>query len=114
MKLDPKCRIDNVLINKYYKEYLNIKQNDNQYLNQFDTKDNVKSKKSEFHKVFSNQVLSDKLYLFLQNIYHLYPEGEFFTLINNSVNKYSTQEKIYNNIQENLPKIKAKLSDITY
>lgn len=111
-KLDPELKIDNVLINKYYKEYLNEKQNKNQYINDFEF--NSENKNSDFHKVFFNQKLSDSLYLFLQNIYHLYPEKDFFSLIYHSVKKYNTDKEIYNSIQKKLPEIKTKLSDITY
>lgn len=70
---------------------------------------------SEFKTVFSNTLWSDKFYRFLQVIYHLYPEDKFHHLIATESKQESNDndEKIYNAVQSNLPKIKPFLSELT-
>ena len=56
----------------------------------------------------------DAFYQFLQNIYHLYPEDRFHTLIKQACARHQDDEAIYRQIQEQLPTIKPFLADLTY
>lgn len=69
---------------------------------------------SEFHDVYSQERWADAFYLFLQNIYRLYPEDRFHTLIKEACSRHAGDEAIYRDLQEHLPGIKPALADITY
>lgn len=69
---------------------------------------------SEFKKVMNETTGSDKMYAFLQGIFHLYPEDRFQQLIVDACSKFSTDEEIYKEVQKNLPGIKPFLSEFSY
>jgi SAM-dependent methyltransferase len=69
---------------------------------------------SEFKAVISDVRWHDALYKFLQNIYRLYPEDRFHTLIKNACMEFGTDEAIYRHIQRQLPSIKPFHADLTY
>jgi FAD/FMN-containing dehydrogenase/SAM-dependent methyltransferase len=69
---------------------------------------------SDFHSVYGDDRRSDAFYLFLQNIYRLYPEDRFHSLIKQAVARHADDEAIYRDLQEKLPAIKPALADITY
>jgi len=69
--------------------------------------------KSAFKSVFSDTIWSDKFYRFLQVIFHLYPEDKFHHLIATTSKEKSNDEEIYKSVQNNLPKIKPFLSELT-
>jgi SAM-dependent methyltransferase len=69
---------------------------------------------SEFHAVYSDADLQDGFYRFLQNVYRLYPEDRFHTLIKQACAAHSTDEAIYRHLQENLAAIKPPLSEVFY
>jgi SAM-dependent methyltransferase len=50
---------------------------------------------------------------FLQNIYRLYPEDRFHTLIRNTSAELDNDEAIYRRLQRELPKIKPFMADLT-
>jgi len=100
-KLDPDFRLRNVLWDTYYAPTLNpppVKTMTN----------------SDFHTVYDDIPMQDGFYLFLQNIYRLYPEDRFHTLIKQACAHHANDEAIYREIQENLPGIKPFLSELTY
>ena len=68
---------------------------------------------SEFKAVFTDTRWHDGFYKFLQNIYRLYPEDRFHTLIKNVSNELDTDEAIYRRLQRELPKIKPFMADLT-
>ncbi len=68
---------------------------------------------SEFKAVFSDTKWSDDFYRFLQVIFHLYPEDKFHYLIASTAKEKGTDEEIYKTIQQDLPKIKPFLSELT-
>lgn len=68
---------------------------------------------STFKAVFSNTRWSDDFYRFLQVIFHLYPEDKFHYLIASTTNEKDTDKEIYTTVQQNLPKIKPFLSELT-
>jgi SAM-dependent methyltransferase len=69
--------------------------------------------KSEFKSVFGEAKWSDDFYRFLQVIFHLYPEDKFHHLIASTTKEKNTDEEIYKSVQNNLPKIKPFLSELT-
>jgi SAM-dependent methyltransferase len=69
---------------------------------------------SEFRDVFGNVGWSDKFYVFLQNVFHLYPEDRIHALINNASSRLTTDEEIYKEVQGRLPKIKPFLGAFTH
>lgn len=69
---------------------------------------------SDFHAIYGFTRGSDDFYLFLQNIYHLYPEDRFHTLIHQICREQNNDESIYRALQIQLPTIKPFLSDLTY
>ena len=69
---------------------------------------------SEFRAVFSDIRWHDSFYKFLQNIYRLYPEDRFHTLIKNTSAELDNDEAIYRRVQRELPTIKPLLADLTH
>lgn len=98
-KLDPNFRFRNVMWDKYYSPARA-------------EADTVKPR-SEFRAVFSDMVWHDGFYKFLQNIYRLYPEDRFHTLIKTTSLELDSDEAIYRRLQRELPKIKPALADLT-
>ncbi|MES2400403.1 MAG: methyltransferase domain-containing protein [Pseudomonadota bacterium] len=68
---------------------------------------------SEFRAVFSDMRWHDGFYKFLQNIYRLYPEDRFHTLIKNTSAELDNDEAIYRRLQRELPRIKPFMADLT-
>ncbi|MDF2181148.1 GNAT family N-acetyltransferase [Neptuniibacter sp. CAU 1671] len=102
-KLDPNYRFRNCLWEKYY-----LKKGDEKLLSELDTA------ASEFKSVYNDLRTRDAFYLFLQNIYHLYPEHEFHHLIIQACKNFASDAEIYNEVRERLPGIKPLLSELTY
>ena len=71
------------------------------------------SNTSEFKAVFSDTKWSDDFYRFLQVIFHLYPEDKFHHLIATVSKERNSDEEIFKAIQQDLPKIKPFLSELT-
>ena len=69
---------------------------------------------SEFKAVYTHVRSQDAFYKFLQNIYRLYPEDRFHTLIKDSCAQMDGDEAIYRNLQRQLPRIKPFHADLTY
>jgi SAM-dependent methyltransferase len=64
--------------------------------------------------VFSDEKLKQDFYVFLREIFHLYPENKFHRLIEEACREKDTDEEIYNHVQSRLPGIKPFLSELTY
>jgi len=69
---------------------------------------------SEFHAVYSQKEWKDKFYLFLENIFHLYPEKKFHELIQDACDRFKDDESIYKYVFEKLPSIKPFHAPFTY
>jgi hypothetical protein len=69
---------------------------------------------SDFKLVYGAVNSADNFYRFLQNIYRLYPEDRFHTLIKEQTQLLPNDEAIYRSIQLSLPSIKPTLGDLTY
>lgn len=114
-RLDPDFRFRNVLWNQYYTPWLASE--DAQRASApavVKSASHAELPKSEFHAVWQSTKLRDGFYRFLQNVYHLYPEDRFHTLIGEGVRTYADDETIYRFLQEKLPDIKPALGDATY
>jgi hypothetical protein len=70
--------------------------------------------RSNFHVVYDDLRARDRFFLFLQNVYHLYPESQFHQLIIDTTKEFRTDEEIYLALQERLDSIKPFLSEATY
>jgi FAD/FMN-containing dehydrogenase len=105
--LDPDFRFRNVLWDKYYAPTLTP-------LSAPQGKDTMPPTDSIFHAVYDETRWQDDFYRFLQNVYRLYPEDRFHTLIQEACAEHSTDEAIYRQIQARLPSIKPFLGDLFY
>lgn len=72
------------------------------------------SRHSNFHAVYDDLRARDRFFLFLQNVYHLYPESRFHQLIIDATSESSSDQEIYRTTQERLAGIKPFLSEATY
>lgn len=107
-RLDPDFRLRNVLWDKYYAPTV---QSSHQPVM---TATVSAATVSDFKVVYSEVKSQDAFYKFLQNIYHLYPEDRFHTLIKEVSDQHQDDETVYRRIQEQLPSIKPFLADLTY
>ena len=96
-RLDPHYRLRGALWDKYYAPALV----------QADEED---APASLFHRIYGSAAEADKFYAFLQNIFHLYPEDRFHTLIKQATQQDQDEEAVYRSIQAGLPRIAAPLS----
>lgn len=69
---------------------------------------------SEFKAVFDQPKSNQDFYLFLKNIFHLYPEDKFHALIQETSGRLDNDEAIYKSVLGDLPSIKPFLSELTY
>ena len=67
-----------------------------------------------FKHVYLNPKLREQFFLFLKNVFHLYPEQDFHHLIELKVMKYGTDQEIYEAILAEIPSLKPILSTIRY
>ncbi len=104
-RIDPEFRFRNVLWDQYYAPTLPQDQ---------PRKEAMTSADSIFHAVYDDTLWADDFYRFLQNIFHLYPEDRFHTLIKESCAENATDEAIYRQVQAKLPTIKPFLADLFY
>ena len=70
--------------------------------------------RSNFRAVYGDLRARDRFFLFLQNVYHLYPEDRFHQLIIDLTNESSSDQLIYTTLQQRLSTIKPFLSEATY
>ena len=101
-KYDPSFRFRNVLWDTYYAPTLDAPRSAEVLAD------------SEFQSVFGNVASFDSFYQFLQNVYNIYPEDRFQTLIKEACAACRSDEEIYRYIQQKLNTIKPALADISY
>jgi FAD/FMN-containing dehydrogenase len=104
-ELDPQYRLRNVLWDKYYAPTIAPRA-----VRRAPATNGI----ADFQTVYSSERWQDAFYRFLQNIYHIYPEDRFHTLIKQGCEKHSNDEGVYRYIQEHLGSIKPALADIRY
>ncbi|MDA1051004.1 MAG: DUF805 domain-containing protein [Planctomycetota bacterium] len=102
-RLDPDFRFRNVLWDKYYAPTRETNMNEEHTAGG-----------SEFRHVFGTTKGSDAFFLFLQNIFHLFPEDKFHGLIVDACGKPSTDKAIYETVRAGLPGIQPFLAALTY
>lgn len=100
-RLDPGFRLRNALWDKYYAPTVQ-------------PPEGKTMPNSEFHAVYSDVKWQDAFYRFLQNIYRIYPEDRFHTLIREACAAHRDDESIYRYIQHRLATIKPMLAELTY
>src|SRR4029450_11052701 len=102
-RLDPEFRLRNVLWDKYYAPTLVARPAE------------APSTTAGVQSVYGGDVRwSDAFYRFLQNVYRLYPEDRFHTLIKDACAKHATDEAIYRHRQRGLPPIKPFAADLVF
>jgi SAM-dependent methyltransferase len=69
---------------------------------------------TEIQEVMGRTDLHDKMYLFLQNIFRLYPEDRLHTLLKEASRDQKVDDQIYRRVQGELPSIKPFLADLTF
>lgn len=69
---------------------------------------------STFHRIYDDPKLRDRFFLFLQNVFHLFPEDRFQQLIIESVAAHPDDRAIYEALAAGLPRIKPWGADLTY
>jgi SAM-dependent methyltransferase len=69
---------------------------------------------SNFRTVYLDDDLRQRFYLFLRNVFRLYPEDRFDQLILESTRHTTDDADIYRTIQARLPDIKPRFSQVTY
>jgi FAD/FMN-containing dehydrogenase/SAM-dependent methyltransferase len=60
---------------------------------------------SKFKRLFADTKIHDGVYLFLQNVYGLYPEKDFFGLISEEIRCEPTDQAIYEGIQRRIGEV---------
>jgi FAD/FMN-containing dehydrogenase/SAM-dependent methyltransferase len=97
-KVDPEYRLRNVLWDKYYAP----------------EPARAEGSGSEFHAVYSDTRWRDAFYRFLQNVYRVFPEDRFHTLIKQACAALADDESIYRYVQSHLKQIKPFLAEAFY
>jgi SAM-dependent methyltransferase len=69
---------------------------------------------SNFRAIYGDPRLRKRFYLFLTNVFHLYPEDRFHRLITDVSRRYDGDEDIYTHLQGGLHDIKPLFSELRY
>lgn len=69
---------------------------------------------SNFKAVYGDPQLRAEFFLFLKNVYNIFPEERFHTLIEEVSNVYGNDKEIYRHAQSRLPEIKPFLGAARY
>lgn len=67
-----------------------------------------------FKRVYTDTALKAKFYLFLKNVFNLFPEEKFHSLISKNANNLNSDKDIYLKTQKELSSITPMLSIISY
>jgi len=67
-----------------------------------------------YKQVLTDIQTHDNLYLFLKNVFRLYPEDAFFALLKDKIQKHHEVVDIYNDTQDHLSDITPKFADFKY
>jgi SAM-dependent methyltransferase len=74
----------------------------------------TKGDPGNFRAVYGDPELRDRFFLFLQNVYHLYPEVRFHELIIDLAAKDASDEQAYRALLRRLPALAPTLGSLTY
>lgn len=69
---------------------------------------------TNFKSVYLDVAERDRFFLFLQNVFHLYPEAKFHQRILELTEEKGTDREIYEALLNDLPKMKAFLGPVRY
>lgn len=69
---------------------------------------------SNFKAIYGSPKLRADFFLFLKNVYHLYPEDRFDALIEDVMQSEMTDKSIYKKVQSRIAEIKPLLADVRY
>jgi SAM-dependent methyltransferase len=67
-----------------------------------------------FRFIYNNEILRNKFFLFLKNVFNLYPENSFHKLILDATQKFENDKDIYLSVQGKLDEIDTLGSTFTY
>ncbi|MDX1374708.1 MAG: FAD-binding protein [Burkholderiales bacterium] len=107
-RLDPEFRLRNVLWDRYYAPTLEAPESAPA------AAPAAPQPHSDFHAVYDETASHDAFYRFLQNVYRIYPEDRFHTLIKQACAEHADDESIYRVLQQRLAGIKPPLAELTY
>ncbi|HEY2517263.1 MAG TPA: FAD-binding protein [Polyangiaceae bacterium] len=100
-RLDPHYRLRGALWDKYYAP----------------RRDGAKvacATSTEVHAVLADDRWSDRLYLFFQNVYRLFPEAPLHALVREAAAERPDEEGVYRLVQEGLARVCPPLQPITH
>ena len=69
---------------------------------------------SNFRAIYQDAQLRAAFYLFLKNVYHLYPEDDFHQLILSTVQSAATDREIYHLTQARLSTVRPLMGDLRF
>jgi len=69
---------------------------------------------SNFKRIYDTPADRKDFRLFLQNVFHLYPDDEFHALITTLTDEYPNDAEIYRHLAARLPEITPRLAALTY
>lgn len=75
---------------------------------------NVDASASNFRYIYGQNDYKTQFHDFLSNVFHLFPEDDMHQLITEATNEYSSDEKIYKNLQSEVENIQPFLAAFTY
>lgn len=105
-ELDPGYRFRNVLWDTYYAPTLEREEEP--------ASPPSSDARSELRRVLAEPAWHDALYLFLQNVYRLYPEDRFHSLLEEAAAARADEEASYRYARERLGSIRPWLAPLTY
>lgn len=80
----------------------------------FDASRSILEARSNFHAVYDSPHAREQFFLFLQHIFHLYPEQQLHKLISDLTLSHATDREIYQALLANLGSITPIFSALTY
>ena len=69
---------------------------------------------TNFKHVYLNPALRAQFFLFLKNVFHLYPEHDFDALIDEKTRTFGTDKEIYEAVVAGIPSIRPVLAELRY
>ncbi len=75
---------------------------------------NKKDNPNNFHAIYDDKKLKDEFYLFLKNVYNIYPQNDFHDLISKTTASFKLDQEIYQKILTSLSEMKPLLSEFRY
>ena len=103
-RLDPNYRFRGALWDKYYAPHRG----------EAEPKPVPRQASTEVHSVLSDDRWSDRLYLFFQNVYRLFPEAPLHALVREAAAERPDEEGVYRLVQERLARVRPALQPLTH